>query len=246
MSPLVNVTGIPSEDLDVVRTVFPDAVAAETPAHCPPDADRCAILLASPTAETLAIALRPPARLCAEVGIPIDPQHLAQLGVVHGHGLVLALHTKTAYELNVAGLLCDALEEREAIPKAERGKIELVIHELIANAILHGNLGVASAPKDAGLDGLDEFLDRVDQRLSDDEAARRWVIVRCAWTPGRLSVAIIDQGGGFDVKAIDLMPESERAWGRGIEMAREMASLLRFMRGGRIAKVRFDRPDQAE
>lgn len=97
------------------------------------------------------------------------------------------------------------------------------LHELLINAIEHGNLGITYAEKsDLVLRGV--WMKEVERRLEDPKYKDREGRLTCSATKDAVTIHIKDAGAGFDWKRyIELSPE--RAFdlhGRGIFAARQM------------------------
>jgi serine/threonine-protein kinase RsbW len=102
---------------------------------------------------------------------------------------------------------------------SDRFAAELLLRELLTNAILHG---------------------------SHDDPRRH---VRCAvrLSERRVSIAVADDGDGFDWRAAPAdSPEDPRPSGRGIEILRCYSSRIRFNRKGNAAAIikRFEETRQ--
>lgn len=74
--------------------------------------------------------------------------------------------------------------------------LSVCLCEALANAIIHGNLEVPSALKEAC---WEEFEALIRERESLPEFAERQVTIRCDMTLEALRLEITDQGRGFDV-----------------------------------------------
>src|SRR6185369_13013284 len=75
---------------------------------------------------------------------PINPETID--GIKQGR-LCFSLATDTAYKMDSAALVCDALAARGVLSPIRRQDVELSLHETISNAVVHGNLGIESAKK---------------------------------------------------------------------------------------------------
>lgn len=154
-------------------------------------------------------------------------------------GFYLSLTTGTAYGLHCAPLVCDELARRGALPPGRRSSVELCLHEAVANAIVHGNLGIPSATK-SGPDGYRLFGRLLRERLGDPAVNRRRLDIFCRWNAATIAVAVVDQGCGFDSVETPAAPDG-RAWsGRGFLFMRALASGVTVTDGGRCTVLRFD------
>ncbi|MCG5239289.1 ATP-binding protein [Azospirillum doebereinerae] len=154
-------------------------------------------------------------------------------------GFYLSLTTGTAYGLQCAVLVCDELARRGGLPDGRRSNVELCLHEAIANAIVHGNLGIPSAAKSQP-DGYRLFGRLLRERLGDPAAIRRRIDIFCRWSAAVLAVAVVDQGGGFDSAAPVAVADGKAQSGRGFLFMRALASGVTVTDGGRCTVLRFD------
>ncbi|AWK87427.1 ATP-binding protein [Azospirillum thermophilum] len=159
-------------------------------------------------------------------------------------GFYLSLTTGTAYGMQCAALVCDELARRRALPEERRPNVELCLHEAIANAIVHGNLGISSETKNQP-QGYRLFGELLRQRLGDPEAVRRRLDIFCRWTAGSLVIAVVDQGAGFEpapVPAETARPEGggKALAGRGFVFMRALADRVTVTDRGRCTLLQFD------
>ena len=109
-----------------------------------------------------------------------------------------------------------------ACPEPERAILGL--HELLVNAVEHGNLGISYNDKsEFVLEG--NLFEEIQRRLQLPEYRERNVEIYFQRQPNSISFTIQDQGNGFNWEDfLDFSPE--RAFdlnGRGIAMARSMS-----------------------
>ena len=155
------------------------------------------------------------------------------------HGFYLSLTTGTAYGLQCAVLVCDELARRGVLAPDRRGNIELCLHEAIANALVHGNLGISSAAKDQP-EGYRLFSRLVQERLGDSAVRRRRLDIFARWSGDSLSIAVVDQGGGFDTSALPAAAGGSARSGRGFVFMRALAKRVSVTDGGRCTVLHFD------
>jgi anti-sigma regulatory factor (Ser/Thr protein kinase) len=144
--------------------------------------------------------------------------------------------------LRQRAVLCGACGETRS------GKLLVALHEALANAVVHGNLGVSSELKEQGDDSFARALaerattplyrDRLVEIIFDYDGQR------CRWT-------ITDEGAGFDVdrvlaRCLSDDPEVLLASGRGILMMRSFLDEVRFEEGGRRLILGFERESGVE
>ena len=91
--------------------------------------------------------------------------------------------------------------------------VEIALREALANAIIHGN----------------------------HENPRKHVYVRCHCKPGEVSIAVRDEGRGFELNKIadPTAPENTGAvHGRGIYLMKALMDEVRFEEGGVVVRMR--------
>lgn len=92
-------------------------------------------------------------------------------------------------------------------------EVEIALREALANAIVHGN----------------------------HEDRRKHVHVTCRCEPDEVSIAVKDEGDGFDIHNVPdpTAPESiESAHGRGIYLMKALMDEVRFEEGGVVVHMR--------
>ncbi|MBY6263031.1 ATP-binding protein [Azospirillum sp. 412522] len=155
-------------------------------------------------------------------------------------GFYLSLTTGTAYGLHCPVLVCDELVRRGALDPQRRSNIELCLHEAVANAIVHGNLGLSSAVKgEPG--GYRRFSEMMRDRLGDPVATRRRLDIFCRWSGRSIAIAVVDQGGGFDAGLAPATTGNKARSGRGFVFMRTLAARVTVTDGGRCTVLQFDR-----
>ena len=129
----------------------------------------------------------------------------------------------------------------QACPDPQR--VALGLSELLVNAVEHGNLGISYQEK-ARLIQQGRWLEEIETRLESPQYRNKNVRVAFRTRESELSIAIKDQGAGFDwLPFLQFSPE--RAFdphGRGISMARLLSfdALEYFGRGNAVlARVKL-------
>jgi len=109
-------------------------------------------------------------------------------------------------------------------------ELSLAVRELVTNAIEHGNLELSYEEKTRALEA--GALDRVLRERAESQAFReRRVTVLAAREGRRLRIAISDEGGGFDWRALPDPTDTLHllsAHGRGVLLARLSVDTLSF------------------
>ncbi|PWC32653.1 ATP-binding protein [Azospirillum sp. TSO35-2] len=158
----------------------------------------------------------------------------------HWPGFYLSLTTGSAYGLQCAVLVCDELVRRGVLDPQRRSNTELCLHEAIANAIVHGNLGLSSATKSQP-GGYRLFSQMMRDRLDDPAVVRRRLDIFCRWSDRAIAIAVVDQGGGFDTDLAPAVTGGKARSGRGFVFMRALAARVTVTDGGRCTVLHFDR-----
>ena len=179
----------------------------------------------------LAAALAPPASFCMESACAQwgDPPRRAALS--------LRLSTAAASRLDAADAFCTALAERAPHLTGCMGDIRFAVHEAIANAVMHGNLGLDSGMR-ANLAGLTRFAEVMEQRLADPAHARLPVFIAARLIGDRILISVEDQGQGFRLQDVN-RPASAAAGGMGLAIIAKCCRRIRFSKGGRRITMMF-------
>ncbi|KAF0112709.1 MAG: hypothetical protein FD149_2373 [Rhodospirillaceae bacterium] len=117
--------------------------------------------------------------------------------------------------------------------------METALQEALANALVHGNLGLASDMRD-DFHQYEHFCTLLKTRLQACEGRRR-VEIAATWKDGWLEVSVMDHGEGF----VETIPEETTtpAAGRlvlhGLGIIRSLASTVAFADAGRRLIMRF-------
>lgn len=154
-------------------------------------------------------------------------------------GFLLSLTTATAFAVQSPVAVCDALERRGILPERRRSAVELCLHEAVANALVHGNVGVPADTRDQP-DGFRLFGERVTAALRDPAVRRRRVDILARWGEGALDLAVVDEGGGFDPAVLARPTKGFARSGRGFVFMRALANAVAVRDGGRCTLLHFD------
>jgi len=154
-------------------------------------------------------------------------------------GFLLSLTTATAFAVQSPVAVCDALERRGALPERRRSAVELCLHEAVANALVHGNIGVPADTRDQP-DGFRLFGEQVTAALRDPAVRRRRVDIWARWGAGALDLAVVDEGGGFDPDRLARPADGFARSGRGFVFMRALAGAVAVRDGGRCTRLHFD------
>ncbi len=184
--------------------------------------------------ESIKACLVPPRIGGWEVDPGVPPGAVFQRHVTGG-GLGVSMGTGTAYQYELARIFSDALCRRYPELTVRSGEIDRVIHEMVANALVHGNLEVASPHP--GLAGFDAYCRSLDAALADPALLVRPVEVSALRRGEEIEICVRDHGRGFDPELVSHPCDalSPRQHGFAIISA---FGRLEFFEGGRCAVLR--------
>lgn len=147
------------------------------------------------------------------------------------------LHSASCY----ANLLANFLYTTNKIDNDGKASLSMVMHELLINAIEHGNCGISYDEKTELLAGGGEIERLIREKCGDPVIGQRRVHFEYTITDTCSKFSIADQGGGFDWKAVPDPTSEENCFlshGRGILMARAFTKNLTFNEQGN--RVEFE------
>lgn len=134
------------------------------------------------------------------------------------------------------------METYDMIPHDQRLGLKIALVELLANAVEHGNLNITCEEKQSAMEESLEGIDNLrEERLRNDEFARRRVTIDFVMNPESCEWTITDEGLGFDFTTLPnpLDPENlAQPNGRGIFLARLSFEELEFLGKGNSVRVR--------
>lgn len=155
--------------------------------------------------------------------------------------LHLSISTVTCFGLDVAPVLCRRLVQLGWLGDNRRPDLEICLHEAVSNAVIHGNLGIASGPA-GDAQAFDDFYRQVKERLADRVRALRRVTVEAVWTGDELVLSITDEGLGHPGVAKETDPADGLAKsGRGLSIMGQLADHVGFSDAGRRIHLHFRR-----
>lgn len=225
----VTVTGIGVAEADLAR------IAAHVG-----DRGRGRVLLAAgldPEPVTAALAEAAPVG-CVEYAPGDEAVVHRTVADLESWGLVLSVTTQTAYTVPVAGLICTGLVGRGWLGTGDdREGIEMAVHEAVANAVIHGNLGVTSNDRH-DIDGLRAYQESITQGLADPARGRRRVTVMAVRDDGGLGIGVRDEGAGCASDQIRCRL-GEEAYGRGFQIIGSQVREIDLFDDGRGLLMRF-------
>ena len=151
--------------------------------------------------------------------------------------LCFSLATNTIYQMDSANLICEALAARGVLSAMRRPDVELALHESISNAVVHGNLALASNMK-GDMTNYAKFARELQQRMTSPEASRR-VDITCNWDHEFLDITIADKGDGYDETKLPANLDPFAPAGRGLAIMRSLTLAMNITHGGRVITLRF-------
>ncbi|AVM74564.1 SpoIIE family protein phosphatase [Magnetospirillum gryphiswaldense] len=151
---------------------------------------------------TLRLGLQPPHQGVIEGAAPWHQGGQRFLLHLERGGLGLALTTASAYAEDAALPFAQALSHylRDAGFVCPSTDLQLVVHEALANALIHGNLAV-NATTSGSVEDMLRFCELVEDALADPARAGRMVWLSAAIIGSHLQIAVEDQGAGFQPRA---------------------------------------------
>lgn len=161
-------------------------------------------------------------------------RHLAEGGVG------LSLRSDTTYSSEAAPLFARTVLIRLLNAESDDFGLEFVVQEMVANAVLHGNLQVGGVDAQ-GADGLITFAGRIEAALAQSALASRRVQISASLVGDRLELAVEDDGDGFDQTTPH--PNSRRP--HGLSLLESMVNDLRIEEGGRRTVAVFLVPSRS-
>lgn len=138
-------------------------------------------------------------------------------------------------------LICNYLYNLNKIDANGKDSLNIVLVELLVNAIEHGNCGITYDEKSKWLESGNDIFNLIQQKCIDPRIAQRKVLLEYSIHKTYTSFRIEDAGDGFNWKEIFISEPQKHALdlhGRGIVLSRGIAENLRFNEKGNV--VTFD------
>ena len=111
---------------------------------------------------------------------------------IHKDSFAFCLSTAAAYHFDLAGLIVQHVQAQN-ISYHDYDAIKIVLQEVIANAVIHGNLDIQAMERRT-LDGLNKMQALLEARLSDPSYAQRWLKIHFTLKGDTLLFSVQDQG----------------------------------------------------
>jgi len=151
------------------------------------------------------------------------------------NGATLTLTAVQAYRADVADWFCDAVARKMDLPAEVRERVQLALHEVVANAVIHGCLEVDGFERDS-VTGFADYCQKVEERLDEPEFANRSIEIAGRWDADGIVVKVSDHGPGYDVAALQA---SEGVLHRGLGLIQTLADALEIDDQGRRVTMQF-------
>ena len=153
----------------------------------------------------------------------------------------IAIPSKIHLVPSAVSLLQDRINVFCELHKIDVRHIGVCLHEALANAVIHGNLEIASALKN---DSPERFDELVVEREQEPEFGMRRVTIKCQLTAHMLKFEVNDEGTGFDPEYVTQTdPGSLSQSGRGILIMRAfMDDVFWNAKGNSVTLVKMLQP----
>lgn len=158
---------------------------------------------------------------------------------IRTHRMTLTCPTR----LDLVPALSHFLVDRScfALPDSERFNLRLGLHELLMNAIEHGNLEISGREKAKALEQGAGALTRLyEERMANPEYGGRQITVSFDMNLDEVEWVIVDEGPGFDWEEMmdsEYTPNPEAYQGRGIFLARFQFHRIEYRGRGNEVRV---------
>jgi hypothetical protein len=145
-------------------------------------------------------------------------------------------------------LMVNYLYNADCLDHEGKEHLMIVLHELLFNAVEHGNCAITYKEKSAWLAEHKNIFDLIREKNRDPEIRYKKVSLRYHVTPETAEFTITDQGRGFDWKKRLAQTTRTKAaaglalHGRGITMAEYFARDLHYNRKGNQVSFSFPHP----
>jgi CheY-like chemotaxis protein/anti-sigma regulatory factor (Ser/Thr protein kinase) len=142
----------------------------------------------------------------------------------------------------VVGQVESRLARSNVFDQGSRIQMSVALREAIVNAILHGNLEIASSLKESDPEAHDALA---RERRAKPPYSDRKVRVSIVETPDEVTCVVSDDGAGFDLSLVPDPTEAvnlERSHGRGLFLIKTFMTSVSHADGGRTIKMVKRRP----
>lgn len=179
---------------------------------------------------------RAPYRGWIEAGPAEDGVLAAAVRRAAHYDLFCSMVTASSADFPLAGRMVAAIAVRRTVSEELGQDMELALHEAVSNALVHGNLGVASM-RDLSIAALDSYSQCICDSLANPELARRRLEVTATFDSDGVVIDVIDEGAGYEAPKPD--GAGAGACGRGLDLISGIADRCEVCDGGRRISMRF-------
>lgn len=201
------------------------------------DGDTAVALVEGSDQDAVRETLRWPVALWLDADCPWPP-----LPAMPGpDGWVVMATTATAYEGCFSeGLLAGLARRLGGEPACAAREIAMTtaVQELLANAVIHGNLEVSSEMRNTSA-GFRRYTDLIVSRLTEPAYARRLISVEMRRQGQELVISVRDQGPGYRTAPAAPRPHTGFC-GLGLALVRDMVDDVGVSDHGRATTLRWN------
>jgi len=194
------------------------------------------------SAQSLMQALLSPAADCIESGVTAPGPARRNASC---RRLGMTVTAQSVYRYPVAKVFARALQIRLDLSLEIHERVLTALQEAMINAMLHGNLGLDSGPRN-DLEGLAASHCVIAARFASEYSARSLIRVQATWTRTRLRVVVRDSGDGFSRNELPSVDERLAAArpgsGRGLMILEALCDHIGIQRRGTVIALNFVLP----
>lgn len=149
------------------------------------------------------------------------------------HLLTIIAESRLLHSREVIEKLCQAIYARGGIDKSNTPTLQLILNEVILNAIEHGNLNLTQVKRKASTNEnwMDEYFEDVRKKLNS-AAGDSPIIIQIARKGIHLHCQICDAGNGFDYETSLKDIDVSDPYGRGLSLLAAMVDTFEFTQNG--------------
>ncbi|MDR2901513.1 MAG: SpoIIE family protein phosphatase [Lactobacillales bacterium] len=153
--------------------------------------------------------------------------------------LGMLMTSPVIYQNDISQIFARELGARLALAAQLREKIQLVLHETVANGLIHGNLNLSSYLRQSAA-AFETYFNLIAQRLKEDAYTRKSVFIYAFWDEKHLEIKVIDEGSGYDLP--DTAPDAPHMMqktGRGLKIIKGNPDSCLISNRGREVSASF-------
>ena len=186
--------------------------------------------------DTLVQALAAPALVCVEAGLLIEGGSGCD---DHGspNRLGLTLSIRSIFRLAIAKAFVMAIDRRLPLCRETRDRVHTAMHEVLLNAVMHGHVQLEPGIRDS-LGGFEASHEAIKRQLASEKCAHKRVVIEAQWNAARLSIAVRDNGVGFDPNSSDAA--RHRGSGRGLLILDAFCDSVTYRNNGTVVILGFE------